>query len=347
MSGYILRVEELLRLHDKYWVRQVFELAELLYAVSPIILAQWVTNDEALKNHPPEDSILNRMLTDIRAVFDEKKRELGDLTWIDLLDEYVTMVPRIEVSYNWAPYDKHVRKEIRDRDGVQVFKACTTTEVESDNEPALPVGIPAFVTIRIPISPMKVWGLSKTVSTVAGVLREALKHCPSPEEAPSIMGTIPRRREFLMTAHDQVLEKDIERYKLYITQGLTFRQIAYVESKRRKNKPVDLNTLPKKIRRNVPKESAVCESVTRIYEAIYLKPFPRARRRRLDTPAQGVPVYNCPEHGEKCSKECNYLRDWLTKVDRTLPTDTTGSGAERRFASKEPTTGEIPEDADE
>ena len=279
---YESRVDQLLNLHDKAGVRAIFALAESMYSISPIILAQWATNYEVLKDHPPEDSILNRMLTDIRAVFDEKKCELGDLTWIDLLDEYVTMVPRIEVSYNWAPYDKHVRKEIGERDGVQVFKACGETEVQSDNAPALPVGIPAFVTIRIPISPMKVWGLSETVNTIAGVLREALKHCPSPEEAPRMMGTIPRKREFLMTAHAQVLEKDIERYQLYMTQGLNFRQIAYVEAQRRYKRPVDLNTIPKKIRGIVPNESAVCESVTRIYEAIYLKPFSKARRRRLD-----------------------------------------------------------------
>ena len=346
-SRYESRVDQLINLHDKAGVRAIFALAESLYRISPIILAQWATNDQALEEYPPEDPILIKMLSDLRGVFEEKKQEVADLTWIDLLDEYATMVPRIEVSYNWSPYDKHVRKEIRESDGAEVFKACTTTQVESDNEPALPVGIPAFVTIRIPISPMKVWGLDKMVGSLRNVLRDALRHCPSPEEAPEMMGTIPRQREFLMNVQNAVLEKDIERYKRYTNENLNFRQIAYIESQERSGKTVDLNNLPERIRYTVSKESAVCESVIRIYEAIYLKPFPRARRRRLDAPAQGMAEYNCPEHHvEDCHRECSYLKGWFGKVDRTLPTDITGSGAEQWFAGGEPTTGEIAEDAD-
>jgi hypothetical protein len=329
-SRYQSRVETLLKLHNQVGVSSIFDIAEKWFGLSPIQLAQWATNDQALQNNLPQDKVLAAMLRDIRSVFEERKRELGPITWVHLLDEFVTMIPRIEVSYNWAPYDAHMRKEIRGRHGAKAFKACTKMEVDNGREPTLPVGIPAFVTIRVPLSPMKTWGLDQIVNQIKGVIRDALKNCPSRKEAPGMVGTIPPKREFLVNAHDSALEKDIERFKLYMNQALSFRQIAYLEFRRRDGKAIDVSTVPKAIRAKVAGESAVCESVTRIYEAIYLKPFTGSRRRRLDAPGQGMSVYDCPQHDQDCSKGCGYMKSWLKKVSRILPTDFTGSG--RRMA---------------
>lgn len=61
----------------------------------------------------------------------------------------------------------------------------------------------------------------------------------------------------------------------------------------------------------------------RIYEAIHMEPY-KAKRRRLDTPAQGANAYRCDTHGRDCPKACPTLKKWMLEIDKMLPTDTTG-----------------------
>ena len=328
---YASRTQELIKLNENYWITQLCELtAQPFMGTSTNDLLYLATDDQLLQKYGPWDTDAVSMAMGIREYYEDKQREVGPLTWVDLLDEFVGTVPRTEMSYNWAPYDAQSRRDIRESEGAEAFKECKDLELESHHEPALPAGVPAFVTIQVPVSPMKVWGIDKIVASIGEVLRDALRNCPSQDEAPLMRGTIPPQREFLFNAHEPVLRKDIERYKLYTQHGLTFRQIAAFEYAREKGRPIAIENIPKKIKIDVPKESAVCESVTRIYEAIYLKPFYQARRRRLDAPAKGFSEYTCPEHGRDCHEECQHLKEWLTKVNRTLPTDHTGAGKKLR-----------------
>ena len=321
-SRYESRVEALLELHDKDWVRGLLGSAEFLYSAPAVLVAQWAAN-----GYEPADKTLAHMLSVLRRAMEEKKQEVGEhFTWVDFVDEYLVMTPRIDVSYNWAPYDAEERKKIHAREGVGAFKACTTTEVPSNLEPALPEGVPAFVTIRVPISPMKKnWGFGEVLKEIGNVLHDALENCPSREEAPMMRGTIPPQREFLLNAREEGLQRDITRHKLHWQQGLNFRQIAYMEDREDRGLSISVENIPAHIGLEMPGENAVCESVRRIYEAIHLQPMPAARRRRIDDPGGGIQEYACEEHGHDCPAECSYLKTWYQAVNRTLPSDFTGS----------------------
>lgn len=113
---------------------------------------------------------------------------------------------------------------------------------------------------------------------------------------------------FLLTITPKAFLRAITAYDLHMCKGLRFAEIA----KRKEWSP-----------------DQVERDVKRIYRAIYRKDY-TARRRRLDTPAEGIGLYNCPAHGRDCSKGCQYMSSWLKKVNRVLPTDTTGSGRRPR-----------------
>lgn len=112
---------------------------------------------------------------------------------------------------------------------------------------------------------------------------------------------------FLRTITPKTFDRAITAYDLHMGEGLTIAEIA---------------------RRLKRSQTRVEADVKRVYRAIYRKEY-TARRRRLDTPARGVLAYTCPQHDRDCPKTCIYMTDWLQRVNRLLPTDTTGSG--RRF----------------
>lgn len=115
--------------------------------------------------------------------------------------------------------------------------------------------------------------------------------------------------DFLRTISPKVFDRAIAAYDLHMREGLTFSEIA-----RRKR------WSPDRVEKNVK----------RIYRAIHRKGY-TARRRRIDTPAEGIKLYHCDKHAPKeCPEGCEYMNDWLTKFNRTSPTDTTGSGRRPR-----------------
>jgi hypothetical protein len=111
-----------------------------------------------------------------------------------------------------------------------------------------------------------------------------------------------RPLDFLRTVTEEQFYQDLRRYDLHITEGLTFRKIAFTESLEKRGKSHDDQFRSRPLRVNTRGESAVRESVARIYRAIHRKAY-KARRRRLDSPAEGVEEYHCPEHDPRY----NYL----------------------------------------
>ena len=328
-SQYVSRVERLIRLHQDVWVRHVMNLAQNVFQVAPIIFLQWALLDPQQNQYQAKDQHLNDMADAIRTFYLERKAEReGSHTWVDLFDEFLAVIPKIEVSYNWAPYTTVRREEIRKADGSAAFKACSKYEVADPKEPALPDGIPAFVNIRVPVNQMKIWGLDDIMNVLGRIVREAIENCPSKEEAPNMMTTIPPQREFLMHARPPVFKKDLLRYKLYTKKYLNFREIAFWEAQKDRGVKCFTRDLPSKIKISQTKETSVYESVKRIYEAIHLKPFPRSRRRRLDAPAEGISEYVCLVHTGSliCPESCPSLKRWVNEIERTLPTEASGSG---------------------
>lgn len=133
-------------------------------------------------------------------------------------------------------------------------------------------------------------------------------------EMKKILRTVFRRTahrnalDFMYTITPKAFRRAITAYDLHMCEMLPFAEIA-----RRKQ------WSPDQVERNVK----------RIYRAVYRTNY-IARRRRLDTPAQGVRLYNCPAHQRgDCPEGCQYMNSWYRRVNRALPTDTTGSG--RRF----------------
>ncbi len=74
-SRYEERLTELIQFHIQYWVRCIFDLAETLYGIPPLLLAQWATNDQLLRDVPSNDPFLRAMLRDLRPAFEDKKQE--------------------------------------------------------------------------------------------------------------------------------------------------------------------------------------------------------------------------------------------------------------------------------
>lgn len=252
----------------------------------------------------------------------------------------LAFVPTIHLSYNWYPVLAKERQKIRQIGGPEPFQK--TYEVEFDpypksqdpetgetlmqwRGPTLPDCVEPFLTIRVPLSDLNKFDITRVTEAIKEAIYFALENRPTRKESPGMIQLIPAHRRFLGHCQEEVFQQDIERYKLHMDHQLNFRQIAFFEDEAKKGKPIAIRDMPQKIKKDVTKESAVGESVSRIYEAIYLKPFPKARRRRLDAPAEGIPEYNCPEHGKDCPEKCQYLEEWMTKVNRTLPTDHTGS----------------------
>ncbi len=152
--------------------------------------------------------------------------------------------------------------------------------------------------------------------------------------------TLPDPKEllFLRTVTEKNFLKDLKRYDRHVTRGLPCRHIAWLESQEKKGKGIPEKPPHRVIRHKVREESSVLDSVQRIFLAIHRKPY-RVRDRRRDTPAIGVELYQCPQHGSKClgtltrikgksvlSIECSYAREWYRGIKKILPSDLTALG---------------------
>lgn len=181
-----------------------------------------------------------------------------------------------------------------------------------------PAKEPPTLSITINLAQVTQWDLDRLAKQIKGAVREGLKALPDDfRRDPSPLG-------FLRTVSERQFSKDLRRYDLHMTHGLSFRLIALLEKLEKRGKTLPEKARSRPVRMNVPGESAVREAVARIYQAIYRKLY-RARRRRLDAPAEGVSPYHCPEHGNGCSLQCKHLKEWWKRVQRTLPTDYSGA----------------------
>jgi len=232
----------------------------------------------------------------VRHIIKERQEKDKEYNHIDLMHELGMWRPAIRVKFNWIPYEANERNGLLQSQGSSAFAECCDTVAKDETKPTLPMLNPAFLTFQIPLTPTTVWGLDEMVEAIRGVLRDAMKNCPTPKEAPNIVSIIPPQREFLRNVTKPVLDVDIRRYQMYMKHKFNFRQIAYWESKNKPTQPMKLSAIPSRIKGTVKKESAVSESVKRIYEALYLNKFTGSRRRKLDTQGPPSEAYRCPEH---------------------------------------------------
>lgn len=316
-SVYTRRVATLERLRppredeeqEPIWPTNIF--GGLPYVLDESFDASDVTGD---------NPVLRFILEEMRSLATSKT------DFADLLDPGFDEAVGIGASFNWAPFTKEIREKVRARFGPDVFTKCNSVDVKNNLEPALPDGMGAVVTLRVPVGQLTTWDVKPLVRAISRVLREALKNRPTLDEAPRMTRTVPPYRAFLLHCREDEFQRDLERYKLHKQQqALTFRQIAFMEQAKKMGHPIDADKIPTTIGCEVPGERGVAAAVQRIDEAIYFRPY-KARRRRLDTPAEGVAEYRCNEHGQDCPETCPHLKAWLKVVKKMLPTDTTGKG---------------------
>ena len=170
--------------------------------------------------------------------------------------------------------------------------------------------------VELDLERIGVWDLAYLTNKFREFVRGALKKWKKGKGPPAVA---PFRYVRLRT-----FRRDLRRYDLHMTHGLSFRLIAFTELLERRGKKVPENL--RRVRRPVREESGVARSVHRIYRAIYGKPY-NAKRRRLDHPAQGFGPYHCPDHPRNCCDwSCKHLRDWMKRIKPTLPSDKTGIG---------------------
>jgi len=271
----------------------------------------------------------------VRYIIKERQEKGQDYDHIDLMHELGLWRPAIRVKFNWIPYEANERKALLKSKGPSAFAECWDTVAKDETKPTLPMLNPAFLTLQIPLTPTTVRGFDEMVEAIRGVLRDAMKNCPTHKEAPNLVSIIPPQREFLLNVTNAVLKVDIRRYRMYMKQKLNFRQIAYWEDNNTQKRPLKLSEIPERISGKIKKESAVSESVKRIYEAIYLTRFTGSRRRKLDSKASPADVYHCPDHPDRsCPLTCNHLTKWMRKIEVTLPGATSGSGKEQSTEDK-------------
>ena len=100
---------------------------------------------------------------------------------------------------------------------------------------------------------------------------------------------------------------------------LSPRQIAYLEQQEQKGMELKAEAIPKNIRHHVPGESGVSESIKRVFEGIYLRPFTGAwQNRKTAIPADWTP-YHCDIYGDNCTETCQNLMAWMKKYEAALP----------------------------
>jgi hypothetical protein len=177
------------------------------------------------------------------------------------------------------------------------------------------------LTITIDLSKVHLVGVTELAEKFKASVTEALHKLP-PEWHP-----FPKDLDFLRTISWEDFERDLKRFDLHMKHGLEFRQIAYLEEAERQGQHLLPSSLQHiRIGTSIPGEDGAEKSVKRVYTAIHRKPY-RARRKRIDTPAQGLGEYCCSTHplGD-CPESCPNVLAFLQAFNTTAPTATTGRG---------------------
>jgi hypothetical protein len=270
---------------------------------------------EALRQNPVRAAGVNAMREAVRS-----SKPLADL-----LDAGVDAVAEIGVGFNWAPFPADVRNKIRKRFGADAFAECRDPEVQNNLDPALPTGVGAVVTFRVPVTQLTSWDLEPITKAIKHALKLAIKNRPTAAEAPEMSPTIPPQRAFLLRCREREFRRDLERYRLHTKEGLSAREIAYYERAKKSPTGVDLDKIRRQARgRSVAGERAVAGSIRRISEAVLVRPYELRRRRFDPIPTNLMQEYRCTEHGRDCPRNCPTLEQWLNRVTPALPTVTTG-----------------------
>jgi len=162
---------------------------------------------------------------------------------------------------------------------------------------------------------MNMRDLAPTTRAVKQAIRSAMKHRPTSSEAPDIPHAIARERAFLAHCRDEEFDRDLERYRLHMKQGLSFRQIALLEVAKKMGKPLTPDAVPRTIRKEVSGESSVREAVHSLYKAANLQTY-KARRRRIETPGQGAEPYKCDQHGPKATESLPQMAEGKSDTPR-------------------------------
>ncbi len=152
------------------------------------------------------------------------------------------------------------------------------------------------VNIEVDLGAITHRNLQDLAADITKILRTALRYANSKHRTPNELN-------FLRTITPMAFQRAVMAYDLHMSEALTLAQIA---------------------RRERRSPSRVEEDVKKIYRAIHRKGYV-ARRRRLDTPAEGIEPYRCPAHKRDCPEGCQYMNDWITKLNPLLPSDTTGT----------------------
>jgi len=125
--------------------------------------------------------------------------------------------------------------------------------------------------------------------------------------------------------------RDDDRYYLHFHDGLSFREIAWLQ--RRVGQQHIVSTAINEVLARRPQplsiapgaESSVRDSVNRVLKREKPDaPAHRARRRRLEPLPADLAGYDCPEHDRGCGPRCRYLLAWKSQVEPFLPTDRSG-----------------------
>jgi len=216
------------------------------------------------------------------------------------------------MTRNWvAPGEQHIA---RHADGT-VF--CET----STGRPP-PPGEPPTVSLTIDLTKVHLVGVTELAKKFTASVNEALQKLPTEWD------TFPEELTFLRTISWEDFERDLRRFNLHTQHGLTFRQIAFLEDRERDGYPLPSSPQRHIIGKPIPGEDGVEKSVKKIMQAMDRKPY-RARRKRIDTPAQGLGQYSCSIHplGD-CPADCPSAFAFLQAFNATAPTDSTGQGKE-------------------
>jgi len=147
---------------------------------------------------------------------------------------------------------------------------------------------------------------------VSNKLRGEKWNPPIPKKEPSELAKIFHLKE-------STFRKYLEWYDLKMA-GLPFRFIAVVESgnvnqtKKKENYEQLISSSEKlpKIRKRIRGESAIRRGFNLMYQAIHRDTLP-AKEQDIRT----IGKYSCPEHGNVCSSDCNYLKKWMAGFDKT------------------------------
>jgi hypothetical protein len=129
---------------------------------------------------------------------------------------------------------------------------------------------------------------------------------------------------WLRTVAPAVFNQALRRYDLHMQQGLTFRQIAYLEREERRGHALAPGQL-RGVRVSIEpgRESSVREAVQKIYRSIHRVPY---RARRQGPGDAKVPPYDCPTHPRgDCPLDCPVLLDWVARVTPSLPKPNSGA----------------------